>query len=145
LDKETVDLFRDIGGDIKVVVSDIASGLGVAVERVYYVLIRQQFVEGISSIITSILVCSLLVWLAFFYFKKLILSVDPEERKKRFENNVPFIFIGIGGMVLALVTFVVVLVNIHTVSSDIGKMINPEYYALEKIMEMIRGSNSSNN
>lgn len=51
MNDKTIDLIRDFGGEIKEGLAQLAKGLGVAAEYVFTLLVRQQYVEGISMLL----------------------------------------------------------------------------------------------
>lgn len=109
----------------------LASRLGVSVEHLWGVLIRQAYIDGVSSLGTT-LVCVLLgvaVIYAFIYLRRKF------KNKPNQELTQPF------GLLLEPTGFVilcVVLLAIITIASDnlywvVSDFFNPEFYALRHL------------
>jgi Na+-driven multidrug efflux pump len=115
-------IYNDISGAI----ATLAQKLGVAAEHVYATLIRQQVTEGIYSIVViSLCIIGLLFVVKLIKFG-LKASRDGEEEAS--------IFIWIISLVLALIALCI----LFTFSSDVMKLFNPEYYAIQEVIEMIK-------
>lgn len=112
--------------EIMKVVDKIAEKLGVAAERVYDVLVHQAFTYGIVK-----LTISFAVFLTLFLIMKYCLkqnkvwSEDPE-------------FAGVG-IIIAVICGILMLITSFFIASGILHIVNPEYYALKDIMDMIHG------
>lgn len=117
-----------IGGFI----DELAKQLGVAAEHVYEILVRQQYVDGIGMLVKSgiWIVLFLVVWIAMtkLFYKKW----------DRIEDDAQF-GIGMLSLVLGIVTVIMTFIIIGDVTLGIKKLLNPEYYALEDIMQFIQG------
>jgi len=105
------------------VIAEIASGLGVAAEHVYGILVRQQFVEG--CVWTG---GGIVLWLVYVFMTRFLIRLVKED-----DDWTPaLILFGVfGGFGLVLLTVLEVVPNMM-------KMFNPEYYAMRDIIEMLK-------
>jgi succinate dehydrogenase hydrophobic anchor subunit len=106
----------------------LASKLGISVEHLWGVLVKQAYIDGISSLATT-LVCVLLgvgVIYAFFYLRRKFKNAPPQEWTQPFGVLMePFGFVILGIVLLAIIT--IGSDNLYWVISD---FCSPEFYAL---------------
>ena len=109
----------------------LASKLGVSVEHLWGVLVRQAYIDGISSLAT-ILVCILLgagVICGFLYVRRKFKNTPNQEWTQPFGLlTEPFGFVILG--IVLLVIIMVASDNLYWVISD---FLNPEFYALRHL------------
>lgn len=114
-------------------IDELAKQLGVAATHVYEVLVKQQFVEGISLLVKSGITVAilLLVWYLInkLLFKKYHVIED--------DYDMGFL-IWIVGAIVAVVTFFIVLNVVGDITLGVKKLMNPEYYALETLMDFVK-------
>jgi hypothetical protein len=106
----------------------MAVKLGVAAEHVYGVLVRQQFAEGAAFIVGG------LVYLIFFAFMVRWLYGKYIETKHDYKSDwdVAYVLFSLfGGLAAVGALFCVLLGTMRT--------LNPEYYAIREIMDVIGG------
>lgn len=131
MNETTVDFLIEKTDQFGNVISELAKQMGVAAEHIYAVMVRQQYVEGIVGLIGL----SLFMMLAI-----LIFTVSYKSRKALLlegcSDSYDVVIIRWVGMVVSFILMIVIiLVGMHY-----GKvLLNPEYYAIQDIMEMIRG------
>jgi hypothetical protein len=108
----------------------LAAKLGVSVEHLWGVLVRQAYIDGLSSLVT-VFCCGAaglgVLWFFFYRRRKYKLSAEPKERFF-FSTNEPLEY-----MVMGAILFVLVMVagnNFYWVISD---FFNPEFYALRHL------------
>jgi hypothetical protein len=97
----------------------MAAKLGVAAEHVYGVLVRQQWTEGVTGIIGGALFLVLALMCAYLLVKF------------REESGLELILIPVG--LFAMLAWMVGI-------DGIKHVMNPEYYALKEIMDVIGGA-----
>ena len=108
----------------------LAAKLGVSVEHLWGVLVRQAYIDGLSSLVTVFFCAAAGVGVLWFFFhrrRKYKLTVEPKEHVF-FSANEPLEY-----MVLGTILFVLVMVagnNFYWVISD---FFNPEFYALRHL------------
>ena len=142
-------------GKIMEVLTELANKLGVAVEYLWSVIVKQQVATGVSNIIISIFYVASII-LIIKYAPKAIKHFS--ERKKMLEDE--RINKGKGGylgcssisssdedfanamsMLITVFSFIVVmcliLMTIACVNSGIKMIINPDYYAFKDIMRLL--------
>jgi drug/metabolite transporter (DMT)-like permease len=115
-------IYSDISGAIAI----LAQKLGVAAEHVYTVLIRQQFAEGIYAIII-IAVAVLGLLLAVIIFKLCFKHGDKGEEGIA-------IFLGCTAACIGATALFVILSS----TGNVLKVVNPEYYAIQEIIKMVK-------
>jgi hypothetical protein len=111
--------------------ASLASKLGTSVEHLWGVMVKQAYIDGISSLVTT-LVCLLLgvaVVHGFFYVRRNFKSTPHHERTHPFDFLMdPLGFVVIGVILLAI--FAVASDNFYWVISDFW---NPEFYAMRHL------------
>jgi len=119
-------------------IDELAKQLGVAATHVYEVLVKQQFVDGISLLVKAgvwIVVLTLL-WTLInkFVFKKWSSYYDDDPYS--FDSQ---FFLSIVVVIFGVVTIFFGFAIVDWLTLGIKKLLNPEYYALEDIMTFIKG------
>lgn len=113
------------------ILRDLASKLGTTTEKLYSVLVAQAKVELVGKYI------SLIIWVIWiiilFYFNKAI-TWDSTNETIFLNTAVPFVLVWIGNIVSVLST---VLNAGVTISTIVGLHKNPEYFAINKIIETL--------
>jgi hypothetical protein len=110
--------------------ASLAGKLGVSVEHLWGVLIRQAYIDGLSSLLT-VLVCMLLAVVAVYAFFSLRRKFKGEVKEVSEPFSVlmePLGFVILGAILLVL--FTVASSNFYWVISD---FFNPEFYALRQL------------
>lgn len=116
-----------IYGDIKQYIDELAQSLGVAAEHVYEILVRQQISDGIITIIATSLVWAAL---ATAFYKAV-------KRDDFYEGKVTVTFI-IGVASGVGIFFALIIGSFESIAA-VKQLINPEYYAIREIMDVIKG------
>jgi formate hydrogenlyase subunit 3/multisubunit Na+/H+ antiporter MnhD subunit len=104
--------------------AELAARLGTTVEHLWSVLIRQAYIDGISSLITVLITVAFGLGLIFLF------QYVRNKHKEALEKYVPT---GLEFVVLGMVLVVVAGIagnNLYWVISD---FFNPEYYALRQL------------
>jgi divalent metal cation (Fe/Co/Zn/Cd) transporter len=135
MNDKTIDLLRDFGGEIKEALAQMASGLGVAAEHVYIVLVKQQVVYGIIALAWPILAMIAAGILTRYYFKVPFKNM----RKGNFDGGENFVndVIWVGAGLIAIGWIVLIVHSIMSLVNGVGHILNPEYYALKEIIHFI--------
>jgi hypothetical protein len=107
----------------------LAAKLGVSVERLWGVLVRQAYIDGLSSLVT-VFCCAAaglgVLWFFFYLRRKYKLTAEPKERF--FLSTEPVEYMALGIILVVLVA--VAGNNFYWVISD---FFNPEFYALRHL------------
>jgi hypothetical protein len=117
--------------DLNKQLAELAQKLGVSVEHIWAVLIKQAYIDGLSSLVTT-LVCVLLgavVTCAFFYLRRKFKNVPRQE----WTQPAGLLLDPFGFVILGMIVFVIIFVisvNLYWVASD---FYNPEFYALRHL------------
>lgn len=101
---------------------ELASGLGVAVEHVYYILVRQQIVWGITTMIGFGIGILLSVLVLRWVWK------NPDKH----DDEGVIVTVGTILPVGMIIVFTIVFFN------GFMHVFNPEYYAIKMILESIK-------
>ena len=108
----------------------LAAKLGVSVEHLWGVLVRQAYIDGLSSLVT-LFCCAVaglgVLWFFFHRRRKYKLAPEPKEGLL-FSTNEPLEY-----LVMGTILFVLVMIagnNFYWVISD---FFNPEFYALRHL------------
>lgn len=118
---------REVYTDVKNVLSGIGSALKVGSEHVYSILIKQQFVKGVTysfSLLAAIVSITLLIKFVKFAKK----SKDWDWR----DDNTWFVAI-----LLAIVSLFSVFFFVASLETIITAFVNPEYGALQDILTLL--------
>ena len=115
-------IYNDISGAIAV----LAQKLGVAAEHVYATLVRQQIVEGIAAI--AAIIAALIGICVVVILGKLCFKLDNEG------HEWPVVIIGCIAAVILVFSIGTLVIS----PSDILKLFNPEYYAIQEIIKMVK-------
>lgn len=122
------------------VLRELESQLGIAVEYIWKALVKQSYVDGISSFIWGVvwlIVFILTIILAPRIFKKSNKSYEDAEDS---DEATLYEFIGcailIGSIAIVLISLPV---SINMIVNGIKQFLNPDYYAIEKILSLVNG------
>ena len=125
---------QDIIASGSAMLTSMAQAAKTTGEHLYGVLVKQQMVEGISSL------ASFLLLIPFFFYAKSIWIAGQKEIKKGKESNsyfdesniyIPVVFfIALSFMILLLIT--------SQFETAIQKIINPEYFAIKFLIDSVK-------
>jgi cellobiose-specific phosphotransferase system component IIC len=122
---ETVDYMTD---KISPVLEKLADTLNTSVEFLWSVLVRQAMVSGIANIIIG----SILIFCIYLLFTKGIRTLKMIFNK---DSEVGVI----ATVVFSMVAFIFSLIIIFNIKNTVTCLINPEYWALNEILEKLKG------
>jgi hypothetical protein len=111
--------------------AELAQKLGVTIEHLWGVLIKQAYIDGLSSLATTLacVVLGAVITYAFFYLRRKLKNAPPREWTPPVGLLLdPFGFLILGMIILAMIF--IVSVNLYWVASD---FYNPEFYALRHL------------
>jgi phosphate/sulfate permease len=139
LDDKTVDLIKDVGGDIKVALSELAKGLGIAAEHVYTVMVKQQIVYGILKTLPWVAFPILLLIFAIIFQKTVYKNVMAKAKEELYDDDDPRpIFVILILFIAWAATTLLFLMAPFKIANTLGYLINPEYYAIKDIVEFVK-------
>jgi uncharacterized membrane protein len=117
--------------DLNKQLAELANKLGVSVEHLWGVLVKQAYIDGFSSLATTlacVLLCAVSIY-AFLYFRRKFRNTPDQEQLQPFRILMePF-----GFMIVGIVLFLIGALacdNFYWVISD---FLNPEFYALRHL------------
>ncbi len=110
--------------------TQMAEGLNVTLPQLWEILIKQQYVEAIQAF--AVFGLCLIVW-GILYKKNKGIREWLKQRKNEYDNSERFVPIAI---LIILLSFTTLISGIVTITG-IGQIINPEYYAIQDIVEFI--------
>jgi hypothetical protein len=129
----------------------IAAKLGVAAEHVFEILVRQQFATGIADIILGVALLSVLITIIVVTVKAFTKAEYKHESERYFSSSEKPIngyarmrdFIedsdGLFWLPYTAVTAILAILSIGCLYYGILELINPEYYAIKELLEVISG------
>jgi hypothetical protein len=110
----------------------LAQKLGVAAEHLYGVLVRQAKVEGIIGLILyGVLIPALL----FVSYKVVSMAIKKWDDIYEADLEMPTI---LGIIFLLAITVIITICGFMDIPGDIGRLINPEYYAIKELLDVIK-------
>lgn len=115
-------------------IDELAKQLGVAATHVYEVLVKQQFVDGVSLLLKAAvwIGITLLVW---FIVNKFVIK---NWKRWEYQEEVQFLL----GLVIAAAIIMSCIVGwnvVDWITLGVKKLLNPEYYALQDLMDFVKG------
>lgn len=122
---DTSSVTKTIYQDVKSALVGLSSGLKVGAEHVYEILVKQQIVNSITYLI--LLIIALLLIIPLYKFIKFCMN-----NKNVNEGNVFICLIGI------IVVGFFNIIMLFKIDNIIMGFVNPEYGAIEKILELIK-------
>lgn len=122
---DTSSVTKTIYQDVKSALVGLSSGLKVGAEHVYEILVKQQIVNSITYLI--LLTIALLLIIPLYRFIKFCVNND--------DINEGHFWICFFGVIIIGFFNVIMLFNIDNI---IMGFVNPEYGAIEKILELIK-------
>lgn len=135
----------------------LANSLGVAVEYLWTTLVRQQYVEGVTNlsmavvgvIVSIVLLCCIPRATRYFVNQHKELAEDRKKNytgwngsnsvssmKEDFCNTMKFVVPIVGFISM----FVIVLCVVNDIKFGIQQLLNPDYFALKEVLNVISGS-----
>lgn len=122
-------------------VKPVAEKIGEGASHLYEVYTRQMFAEGIATIIAIIVAWIVTVALVSFFLRNLNLFLkETEDERYRSMYTKPHEVIALATGVIALIAAVVTIIGtIAESQTAITKIINPEYHAIERILDQVKG------
>jgi hypothetical protein len=110
----------------------MAKKLGVAAEHLYEVLTKQAMVEGIIDLIFYPILFLIIFPIFIFCFKK----YRYHEKECNWSEESNYMIASIISGVVAAALLIGVLA---TMPDSIGRIINPEYYAIQDLLDVLSG------
>jgi hypothetical protein len=132
MNENTTQLMEKFGDKLDHYLQALADKAGVAAEHFWPIFVKQQMIEGITVLFFIIL----FGLLSFFLLRMAINSVDGANNYEGTYKDVSKTAIGyVAGIILAFACFFTILVE---APPSIGKIFNPEYYAVQSLVEMVK-------
>lgn len=119
----------------------VAEKLGEGAAHLYEVYMRQMFAEGVAGlIVTGVMLVVTVVFLIWFLKAMNKIRKDKAEKKYAWAEDSPYfpqaIFSGIVGVMLTVIMLIAVP---STLFYNITKIVNPEYHAINRLFEQVKG------
>jgi len=128
---DTSSVSKQLYSDLKSGIVGIAGALKVGAEHVYVILIKQQVVDAVLYII-----CGIIALIFLIQFAKR--SKDKEEQWYIDEDGGSPTWIGIMRIFQVVIGFILLLVFFFHLDNITTGFINPEFGALEQIMDWVK-------
>ena len=139
-----------MGNEVEKVLDALAERFGTTVEMLWSVLLRQMFIEAIGAFVYLVFILLLVVIVMWVWAKLLknyrhFMESDDNGPEKFYSiDNFPeYLMLNIHPliciflMLASIFSIIAVLFVPSLLLSGIGKLLNPEYYALQKVLEML--------
>ncbi|KAA6450976.1 hypothetical protein [Bacillus swezeyi] len=120
--------------NVREIINELSTRLGVAAEHVYEVLVKQQVINGI---ITIAFMVGALILFGIMFPKFLRKGVQHQKTLSSSYDSNPDMNIAwsLGGILLFTIVLSLIFIPI-----GINQIINPEYYAIKDILDLIKGN-----
>ena len=129
MNTNTVQVVEKFGEKLDEYLGALANQAGVAAEHFYPIFVRQQTIEGFVGLVL-ILLFSIVV---FVFLRMGFNNIVNFQNDNAAGIKCPLGFIG--GVVLTIILLCILLNDGSTV---VGKIVNPEYFAVKSLVEMVR-------
>jgi hypothetical protein len=127
---DTSSVSKQIYGDVKYVVKAIATNLGIATEKVYIVVTKKFFLEGVVGLIGNLAYCIVFFFIVKFLYKRLKNAILANA-----DYSIP---LGICSLIFVIVLVGALGSNLGSFSENVGKTFNPEYYTIQFIIDNLK-------
>lgn len=135
--------------DVNELFKELAQKLGTTVDYVMELLVRQMYVSSINNILIAIgiLIIAVILSKSFKVFQEQVHSSIQVEVKKRHERGYSYssdteVFLRFGLVVMKVLPIiniiVALLVTVHMVSTALMKILNPEWMAIQYIIDLLK-------
>ena len=137
---DTSSNFKLIVNNVTNGISALSTGLKVGAEHVYKVLVVQQIVKAITSIIVYLV----LIVVIFLYLRRIsrtgetFNNKDHKNYNNTWDDHPEVIIPGVAISVIAGVIFVIYFAR--TIQETVGGLVNPEYGALQEIFIFVKNA-----
>lgn len=125
---DTSSTFKNMYSDVKAGLIGLAAGLKVGVKEVYIVLVRQQIVYSIYYLLVFILSIPILMF-AYKQWGTIKITGQSEVEEVR-----PLIMT----MLFSIMGLIMLLVGVFNIDVIVTGFVNPQYGAIEEIMNFIK-------
>lgn len=121
-------------GQIQPILQELAKNLGVAREFLWEVLIKQQYIDGFTSLFLAII--GLVGLWGIYKFSKWLYKKDKDFENNRYKDS--YHSDNLGWIIfVTLIGIVCIILFLCGIIETINHFANPEYQALKDIMNMI--------
>lgn len=131
MDTNTVQVLTDFGSKLDSLVNALSAKAGVAADHFYPMFVNQQVIDGWSGIVYTIFS------VIFCVMALQLLSKSLPSDEDRYASNRQCFGMVVGG-ILGCVFAVMTLINLAETKDNVCKIYNPEYYAVQKLVQMVR-------
>ncbi|WP_410988681.1 hypothetical protein [Bacillus cereus] len=114
----------------------VAEKLGVAVDKVYEVMYKQMIVEGIMHAVTAVTSVAIVTFGLKYFLKTLsYLHEKSDDNWNESRWDILIVVVWIVYVILVIMSIISLYLDIPMA---IGKLVNPEYYMIEEIKDMLK-------
>lgn len=124
-------VINNLSDKISSAIEIIAKNLGIATEKVYGLLIKQSYVDGICGIFIFLLFSVLFV----FSMKYIIKHPEVWEDDYQWDSICLYVTISI---IIAIISGTAIIIQLFELKDYISAIINPEWHAIQKIINQIK-------
>jgi len=118
------------------VIDSIAAKLGVAAEYVYPLMIKQAYVDGaisIAQVIVSLFIITVFVLAIKYYLMPLN---DDGDTRFELQSDIDLLFVIL--ILLGFASFFSLFFLCFGFSDAIKALVNPEWYAINKLLKLVK-------
>lgn len=116
------------------IINNLASKLGMAVNKLFSVLVKQAYIEGVKDIVWAILCLAIITVITVILYKSFY-SKDENGKYRRYDWDELNI---LGWFLSAIMVVICTFIMIYFVSNAITCLLNPEYAAIQMILDKIK-------
>lgn len=131
--------FKRIYTDLRNGIEALAGSLKVGAEHVYEVLVRQQVVYAVTYLLLLVLLytIAIILWKSFIKGYGHLSDKDHDWHGDKIEHHDTLVARVIVASILSVIS---VIATIGLLDDIIGGLVNPEYGAIQDIVEMVKNS-----
>ena len=129
----------NLGSKIKPALDTLSSSMGIATEKVCEVLIRQAFVDGVLYSIGAVIGLILIIISLTLFRKATEKGKDGKNKYDIWNENYSYWSDTACGFTVVYIAILIlgILMFAFNIGDALTALINPEYYAFNKILETI--------
>ena len=120
---------------LQVVLATLATNLGTTAEHLYGVLVKQAYIAAVTDLLFALVYVGFTLFFAFVVRRKTSVPVSGDRYAQAEWTDDGAFFAHTAVWVLAAIGVIVVGSCIHTVTTA---LMNPEYWALNKILSALK-------
>lgn len=138
MDTNTVQLIESFGKKMDGYFSALAAKAGVATDHFYPLFVRQQTIEGIITLIALTIGVVITILMFKMALKNVDNNYDGYSRNNHQGEAAKFAKTVIGFVLGSVFTLLLIIMIGTDGMTTVGKLLNPEYYAVNSLVQMVK-------